>query len=178
MSVTNHNGARTAQFKRQARARKNYLKFAKSQGLNISYQEISVTGSATIESAEWITDFCERSRKLSKLKEWQVFIAWVLPFLRSGDRIYKRFEGFYGNDYQSNHVNTLLKTYSQLVFWVEAPIYIIPCADQNEIGVLCKKFKIPRNCVSSCDESRNIKDCNACVKCYRVEEFLSPSGRV
>jgi hypothetical protein len=163
-------GASKLRFLRQARARKNYLRFAKRFGFNISYQEISVAGSAMLESVVW-SDNNEPTRKVAYLKEWQVFGAWILPFLRSGDKIHFGYEP-YGSTYKSDSVNDLLKTYAKIVYWAQVPKACVPeyeVSRTNFLIELSRKHKIPRNCFSSCDESLTLDDCGKCGKCYSIK---------
>jgi 7-cyano-7-deazaguanine synthase in queuosine biosynthesis len=169
LSIADHMGASKMRFLRQARARKNYLRFAERAGFNISYQEIIIKGSAMLESSYWNDDL-EPNRSTATLTEWKVFGAWILPFLRSGDKIHFGYET-YSNNYKENCINELLKAYTKIASWDSAPTVHVPESGMprsNFFVKLNKKFKIPRNCFSSCDSSTTIKDCNKCLKCYSV----------
>ncbi len=181
LSIADHMGASKMRFLRQARARKNYLRFAKRAGLNISYQEIIVTGSAMLESSYWNDDL-EPKRRTASLTEWKVFSAWILPFLRSGDKIHFGYET-YVNNWKQDCVNELLKAYAKIASWDSAPTVHMPetggvISRSSFFIKLNKKFKIPRNCFSSCDESKTINDCNNCSKCYSVQYIFDKKDRV
>ncbi len=164
LTIADHMGAQRARFARQARARRNYLKFAKGQGLAISYQEIQVTGSAMMESTGYVDDYVDKTRECSVLREWQVFMAWVLPFLREGDQVYLGYERFIIHQ-KHEKIASLLKTYAKVVGWVSPPTMHIILRKYP-----ARVYNIPRNCVSSCDEPSTSRDCGQCGKCDRVRE--------
>jgi 7-cyano-7-deazaguanine synthase in queuosine biosynthesis len=178
LSIADHMGASKMRFLRQARARKNYLRFAERAGLNISYQEIIIKGSAMLESSYWNDDL-EPNRRTASLTEWKVFSAWILPFLRSGDKIHFGYET-YVNNWKQDCVNELLKAYAKIASWDYAPNVRVPVTGDSGCYLsrfafflkLNKKFKIPRNCFSSCDSSKTIEDCNNCPKCYPLKEMF------
>jgi hypothetical protein len=165
LAISDHMGAPKARFKRQARARRNYLKFAKAHKLNISYQEIQVTGSAIMQGGFYVG-----GTEYAFLQEWQVFIPWILPFLRSGDRLHFGYETRL-NEFKVLSITSLLRIYSRLVGWYKPPTLSIPLRD-----ILSPypnpRPPIPRNCVSSCGELTGAKDCGSCHKCNIVDDHL------
>jgi hypothetical protein len=173
LSISDHMGARHQQFVRQARARKNYLRFARGLGLNISYQEIQVTGSAMVESYNSVCDQVETHRKLATLAEWQVFMPWVLPFLRSGDKVHLGYERNQFCNLKQKDIGILLKTYTSIVGWYKDPTITIPVMSYSQFIPMCKALHIQRNCVSSCDTSLTSRDCGTCDKCRVVEKCLN-----
>jgi hypothetical protein len=172
LAISDHMGAPQAQFKRQARARRNYLKFAKAHKLNVLYQEIQVTGSAMMQGE----GFFEGRVEFASLREWQVFLPWILPFLRSGDRLFFGYENI-SRELKVKAITSLLRAYSRLTGWYKPPTVCIPLVDF--MGPYPNPLpQIPRNCVSSCDEPKGLKDCGLCNKCYRVDEHLSKTQPV
>jgi hypothetical protein len=168
LTISDHMGAQKARFARQARARLNYLKFAKRQGLKISYQEIQVTGSTMMESTGYVNNLVDKTRERSVLREWQVFIPWILPFLRSGDNLSLGYESW-PDPQKQNHITLLLKAYAEAVNWKCPPTLSIPRFHTDLLDLYYTD--IPRNCVSSCDESYTSKDCGYCSKCAKLQKL-------
>ncbi len=171
LSISDHMGAEKNRFIRQARARKNYMRFARKLGLDIDYQEIQVTGSALMEKSPFGV------RPFAVLREWHVFTAWILPFLRSGDSIHFGYEPY--KTFKEEPINSLLAVYKDMVDWDDSPKIYVPVVTISHLMKVYKKHRIPRNCISSCETTgSSTKDCGFCPKCNRIIRVMNPDTQI
>jgi len=167
LSVRSHACGNENRFKRQTTARSNYLRFAKRIGLNIKAQEFDVTGTAWPESNGYET----------YLREYQVFGAWMLPFLQSGDIVCF---GYYKDQrIDIEKFNSMFEAYGDIAKWNESPSIRLPLNMWNERGSyedfvrMCLSYRIPRSCVYSCHYGDNADKCT-CPKCDKARDCTIP----
>lgn len=166
LSVRAHSCGPKDRFKRQTVARTNYIRFAKRIGLFITAQDFSVTGTAWPESNGYST----------YMREYQVFGAWMLPFLQSGDIVCF---GYYQDQrIDIEKFNDMFSAYAEIAKWKEPPSVRLPLdvwskRRYEDFIRMSLSYRIPRSCVYSCHYGENPVKC-ICPKCDKARECTIP----
>jgi 7-cyano-7-deazaguanine synthase in queuosine biosynthesis len=165
LTVSHHSLCNREQFKCQAKAQKEFKKFAKSKGWNIKYKTVRVGGTA-------------------KNTGRQAFLwaSQLMPYFMDGDYVGW---GYTASDtgfwhYSNEFIEFLKAGNSYRKINVE---HTFPVEYLNKLDVVkgLRKYKVPPSCIWTCDAPRNGKPCGSCKKCielfYACKELRAKKGR-